>query len=109
MGILKSLLRIVLGVIIGIGIFIGMAFGGAFLFRHFPGITAFILCCLIGILIVWKIIYCLRSGKVDMRGRWGRYVYEPESIEFWFYILFFEFIGFFSFYGGFYCLFHLPK
>ena len=71
MGILMSLLRIVFGVIVGIGIFIGISFGLGFLFSHFPGITACILLCLIGILLVWNIVYSLKSGKMVVGARWG--------------------------------------
>src|SRR5579863_929226 len=100
MGILKSLLRIVFGVMVGIGIFIGISFGLAFLFTHFPGMTALVLLCLSGALFAWKIVYSFKSGKMAVGHRWGgRAVYERDSIEFWFYILFFGFLSFVSFYA----------
>lgn len=110
MGILMSLLRIVLGVVVGIGIMIGICLGGAFLATHFPGPTAFTFFCLIGVLLVWKIAYSLRSGKMAIGHRYGgRSVYELKSIEFWFYVLFFGFLSLVSFIAGFYFFFHPPK
>ena len=100
-----SLLRIVFGVLVGIGIFVGIGFLG----RQFPGITAFVFLWLFGALMTWKIVRSLKTGKMAINARTKFVVYGRDSFEFWFYILFFGFIGILAFCGGVYCLFHLPK
>lgn len=100
-----SLLRIVFGVLVGIGIFVGIGFLG----RYFPGITAFAFLWLFGVLMVWKIVRSLKTGKMAINARAKSVVYGRESIEFWYYIFFFGCFGILSFCGGVYCLFRLPK
>ena len=105
MPIIMSLLRIVFGVLVSIGIFVGIGVLG----RYFPGITAFIFLWLFGAFMAWKILHSLKTGKMAINARTKFVAYGRDSIEFWFYIFIFGFVGALSFCGGVYCLFHLPK
>jgi hypothetical protein len=105
MSIVMSLLRIVLGVLIGIGIFVGLAVLG----RYFPGITGFVFLWLFGGLMLWKIFYSLKTGRMAINARTKFVVYGRNSFEFWFYVLFIGLLAVLSFGAGVYVLLHPAK
>lgn len=102
MRLLMSLLRILFGVLVGIGIFVGIGFLG----KYFPRATAFVFLAAFGVLMTWKIGYSLRTETMAVHAGTRSAVYRRDSFGFWFYILFFGFLGFLSFSAAVYCLFH---
>lgn len=88
---MTSLLRIVHGVLVGIGILIG----AAFLAKQFPVAAGRIwfmtLGLAVGSLLLCVVCSSLRSGVSG--GRHSSYHRSTSPIHFWFYIVFYSFLG----------------
>ena len=88
---MMSLLRIVFGVLVGIGMLVSVAF----LAKQFPvaaGRLWFMTLSLgMGSFLLWVVRYSLLSGVSG--GRRTRYRRSASPFHFWFYIVFYSFLG----------------